>query len=127
MFPTTGKRSRKGQKVPFDSTNFMERRIHPVADRLEIPRRLVTFQVMRRTVATDLQFHGTLKDAQAVLRHGSAGTTADIYMQPVSESVKGALNARTDAVFASVKPAGDTNDGLPAPHEGDGDSMTRSS
>ena len=57
--------------MPFDSTNFMERRIHPIADRLGIPRRLVTFQVMRRTVATDLQFHGTLQDAQTVLRHAS--------------------------------------------------------
>jgi integrase len=104
MFPTTGKRSRKGQKVPFDSTNFMERRIHPIADRLEIPRRLVTFQVMRRTVATDLQFHGTVKDAQTVLRHGSVVTTIDIYQQAVPESVIAALNSRTEAVFASVKP-----------------------
>ena len=106
MFPTIGKRSRKGQKVPFDSTNFMERRIHPVADRLGIPRRLVTFQVMRRTVATDLQFHGTPKDVQTVLRHASASTTLDIYQQSVAESVKGALNARTEAVFASVTPKG---------------------
>ena len=106
MFPTTGKRSRKGQKVPFDSTNFMERRIHPVADRLGIPRRLVTFQVMRRTVATDLQFHGSPKDAQTLLRHASVTTTLDIYQQSVSESVKGALNSRTEAVFASAKSEG---------------------
>ncbi len=99
MFPTKGKKARKGQKVPFDSTNFVERRIHPIADRLGIPRRLVTFQVMRRTVGTDLQFHGTLKDAQAALRHKSAGTTANVYMQPVAESVRAALNARTEAVF----------------------------
>jgi len=111
LFPTNGRRSRNGQKVPFDSTNFMERRIHPVADRLGIPRRLVTFQVMRRTVATDLQFHGTLKDAQTVLRHGSAGTTADVYMQPVSQSVRAALDARTAAVFAAGKdePGGATS------------------
>ena len=107
MFPTTGKRSRKGQKVPFDSTNFMERRIHPVADRLEIPRRLVTFQVMRRTVATDLQFHGTVKDAQTVLRHGSAGTTLRTSTcNPCPKASRAALNARTEAVFASVKAEG---------------------
>ena len=106
MFSTTGKRTRKGQRVPFDSTNFMERRIHPVADRLGIPRRLVTFQVMRRTVGTDLQSHGTLKDAQAVLRHKSSVTTANVYMQPISEGVKAALNARAAAVFASAKPKG---------------------
>ncbi len=99
MFPTKGKGARKDQWVPFDSTNFMERRIHPVADRLGIPRHLVTFQVMRRTVGTDSQFHGTLKDAQAALRHKSVTTTADIYMQPVPESVVAALDARTNAVF----------------------------
>jgi integrase len=106
MFSTIGKKSRRGQKVPFDSTNFMERRIHPTADRLGIPRRLVTFQVMRRTVGTDLQFHGTLKDAQAALRHKNVTTTANVYVQPVAESVRTALNARTEAVFGTVrKPA----------------------
>jgi integrase len=99
MFPTKGKKARKGQTVPYDSTNFMERRIHPIADRLGIPRHLVTFQVMRRTVGTDLQHFGTMKDAQAALRHKSVQTTANIYMQPVSESVRAALNARTQAVF----------------------------
>jgi hypothetical protein len=36
-----------------------------LADKLGIPRKLVTFQVMRRTVGTDLQKHGTMKDAPA--------------------------------------------------------------
>jgi integrase len=99
MFPTKGKKERRGQVVPFDSTNFMERRIHPVAHRLKIPRGLVTFQVMRRTVGTDLQFHGTLKDAQGVLRHKSIKTTGNVYMQSVPSSVKSALNLRTEAVF----------------------------
>jgi integrase len=106
MFPTTGKRSRNGQKVPFDSTNYMQRRILPIADRLGIPRRLVTFQVMRRTVATDMQFHGSVKDAQTVLRHASPTLTLAVYQQPVSESVRAALNARTEAVLASVKAEG---------------------
>jgi integrase len=106
MFSTKGKKKRTGEKVPYDATNFMERRIHPVADKLSIPRRLVTFQVMRRTVGTDLQFYGTLKDAQAALRHKSAGTTANVYMQPVSSSVRAALNARTKAVFAASLSSG---------------------
>ena len=96
MFATRGK---DGRSVPFDSTNFMERRIYPVAERLGIPRRLITFQVMRRTLGTDLQHYGTLKDAQVALRHKSSKTTCDIYMQPAAESVKAALNARTEAVF----------------------------
>jgi integrase len=103
MFPTQGKGRRRGQVVPFDSTNFVERRVHPIADKLGIPRRLVTFQVMRRTVGTDLQFHGTLKDAQGVLRHKSIKTTGNVYMQSVPESVKEALNSRTEAVFKASK------------------------
>jgi hypothetical protein len=107
MFPTKGKGSRRGQTVPYDSTNFMERRIHPIADKLGVLRRLVTFQVMRRTVATDLQFHGTLKDAQTALRRKSSKTTGDVYMQAVPASVKAALNARTAAVFDASKSKGD--------------------
>jgi len=107
MFATTGKGSRKGQQVPFDSTNFMERRIHPVADKLGIPHSLVRFQVLRRTAGTDLQFHGTLKDAQTALRHQSSRTTADIYMQPVPKSVAAALNARTEAVFSAAAEVSD--------------------
>ena len=105
MFPTNGKRSRKGQKVPFDSTNFMERRIYPIADKLRIARSLCKFQVLRRTVGTDLQSHGTMKDAQTALRHESVKTTANVYMQPVPQSVTAALNARTKAVFNSARPA----------------------
>lgn len=125
MFPTTGKRSRNGQKVPFDSTNYMERRIHPIADRLGIPRRLVTFQVMRRTVATDLQFHGTVKDVQTVLRHANASTTLGIYQVAVPESVRAALNARTEAVFASGK-AGEFEEGATRPPAGHAESAPSS-
>jgi integrase len=67
---------------------------------LRIPRKLVTFQVMRRTVGTDLQKHGTMKDAQAVLRHASIKTTADVYMQEIPSSVRAALNSPTRAIFA---------------------------
>jgi integrase len=102
MFPTNGKRSRKGQKVPFDSTNSMERRIYPIADKLKIPRNLCRFQVLRRTVGTDLQSHGTMKDAQTASRHQNIKTTGNIYMQPVPKSVTAALNARTRAVFGST-------------------------
>lgn len=82
----TAKGPRKEKLVHLESTNFMERR-------------LVMFQVLRRTVCTDMQFHSTLKDAQTAHRHESAKTTSDIYicicMQPVPRSVSAALNART--------------------------------
>lgn len=101
LFATKGKGTRRGQQVPFESTNFMERRIYPIADKLKIARRLVKFQVLRRTVCTDMQSFGTMKDAQTALRHQSIHTTANIYMQPVPKSVTAAMNARTKAVFDS--------------------------
>jgi hypothetical protein len=56
--------------------------------------------VMRRTLGTDLQKHGTLKDAQSALRHASIRTTADVYMQPLEESVVEAVNSRTRQILS---------------------------
>jgi integrase len=78
MFPTFGRGIRKGEVVPRHGRNFLKWRIHPLADKLGIPRKLVTFQVMRRTLGTDMQGHGTMKDAQQILRHASIKTTAEI-------------------------------------------------
>ena len=103
MFPTN-RVGKSGAPVPMRPKNFMKYRIWPIADRLEIPRKLITFQVMRRTLATDLQEFGSLKDAQAALRHKNPGTTAGIYIQPVEERVAAALEARTQAVLSTPKP-----------------------
>jgi integrase len=99
MFPTSG---RNGQ-VPRHAKNFLKWRIHPIADKLGIPRKLVTFQVMRRTVGTDLQKHGTMKDAQQILRHANIQTTGNVYMQQIPTSVMEAINSRTRAILANRK------------------------
>jgi integrase len=99
MFPTFGRGDRKGQAVPRWGKNFLTWRIRPIARKLGIPDRLITFQVMRRTLGTDMQSHGTLKDTQSMLRHASIQTTGDVYMQKIDESVVGAVNSRTDAVL----------------------------
>ena len=109
MFPTSGRGTREDETVPRHAKNFLRWRIHPIAKRLGIPTELVTFQVMRRTLGTDLQQHGTMKDAQQILRHASIRTTANVYMQPIPASVVSAINSRTRAIFqtrnqvASVK------------------------
>jgi hypothetical protein len=64
----------------------------------------VTFQVMRRTLGTDMQGHGTMKDAHQILRHASIKTTAEIYMQEVPASVRSAINSRTREIFRQNKP-----------------------
>jgi hypothetical protein len=55
---------------------------------------------MRRTLGTDLQEHGTLKDAQGALRHASIRTTGDVYMQTIESSVLNAMNSRTKQILA---------------------------
>ena len=52
----------------------------------EIPK--LTFQVIRRTVATLSQNHGTPKETQGLLRHARLPTTTDLYMQVIPEGVK---------------------------------------
>ena len=105
MFPTFGRHSchgtRSGKNVPRQAKNFLKWRIWPIADKLGIPRKLVTFQVMRRTLGTDLQRHGTMKDAQQILRHASIRTTANVYMQQIPASVVAAINSRTRAILAA--------------------------
>jgi integrase len=78
VLPTFGPGERKGQAVPRWGKNFLRWRIRPVARTPDIPDRLVTFQVMRWTLGTDMQQRGTLKDTQDMLRHASIRTTGDV-------------------------------------------------
>jgi hypothetical protein len=55
---------------------------------------------MRRTLDTDMQGHGTMKDAQQILRHASIRTTEEIYMQEIPASGRSAINSRTRAVLS---------------------------
>jgi integrase len=103
MFPTFGRGKRLGQPVPRSGKNFLRCRIRPVARKLGIPDHLITFQVMRRTLGTDMQMHGTLKDTQSILRHASIKTTGDVYVQRIDRSVLEAVNSRTAAVLDGMK------------------------
>ena len=103
MFPTFGRGKRKGQAVPRWGKNFLKWRIRPIAQQFGIPDRLVTFQVMRRTLGTDMQSHGTLKGTQSMLRQASIQTTGDVYMQKIEQSVLQAANSRADAVLSATQ------------------------
>jgi integrase len=69
-----------------DTGNYRNRVLNPLAERLGLPK--LNFQVMRRTMATQAQSMGSVKDIQAHLRHAKADTTANEYMQELPESVK---------------------------------------
>ena len=91
--------------MPRWGKNFLTWRVRPIACKLNIPARLITFQVMRRTLGTNLQHHGTLKDAQGALRHASIQTTGDVYVQTIEKSVLNAMNSRTVEILTDWKPA----------------------
>ncbi len=69
-----------------DTSNYRSRVLKPLADSLGIPK--LNFQVMRRTMATQAQKMGSVKDIQAHLRHSRPDTTANEYMQELPESVQ---------------------------------------
>jgi len=66
--------------------NYRQRVLKPLAVNLGIPR--LNFQILRRTMATQAQNMGSVKDIQAHLRHAKADTTANEYMQELSESMQ---------------------------------------
>jgi hypothetical protein len=68
----------------------------------------LTFQVIRRTIATVAQKKGTVKDVQGLLRHSRTATTTDIYMQEIPESVQATVNSismeRATGLMVSATP-----------------------
>jgi len=74
-----------------DSNNYRKRVLHRLERELELPK--LTFQVIRRTIATLAQKKGTVKDIQGVLRHSRIATTTDVYMQEIPESVQRTVDA----------------------------------
>ncbi|MGB7554120.1 MAG: tyrosine-type recombinase/integrase [Candidatus Korobacteraceae bacterium] len=74
-----------------DTSNYRKRVLHKLAQDLGLPK--LTFQVIRRTIATLAQKMGTVKDVQGLLRHSRAATTTDVYMQEIPEGVHATINA----------------------------------
>jgi len=72
-----------------DADRFRKQLLRKLADELQLPK--LTFQVIRRTIATLAQTMGSVKDIQGILRHASASTTADVYMQEIPEGIKRTL------------------------------------
>jgi integrase len=54
-----------------------------IARELELPK--LTFQVIRRTIATLGKTKGHVKDIQGMMRHSKASTTTDVYMQSLDQ------------------------------------------
>src|SRR5580658_4372859 len=74
-----------------DTDNYRKRVLHKIARELQLPK--LTFQVIRRTIATLAQKKGTVKDVQGVMRHSRTATTTDVYMQEIPASVQSTINS----------------------------------
>ncbi len=82
---------------PMDSSNYRHRVLHKLAEELELPK--LTFQVIRRTIATLGKTKGHVKDIQGMMRHSKASTTTDVYMQSLEPEVRIAINSIHDELM----------------------------
>ncbi len=87
--------------TPIARRNWLNRNLKPAAQRAGIHG--MTYQVLRRTFATVIQKCGTVKDAQAQLRHASAVLTVGTYMQAMPDSQKAAVEALDELFWPRPK------------------------
>jgi hypothetical protein len=71
-----------------DTDYYRKRVLHKLARDPKL-----TFQVIRRTIATLAQKKGTVKDVQGVMRYSRTAATTDVYMQEIPESVQATVNS----------------------------------
>jgi integrase len=84
MFPASKKR--RGERYPISPENWRRRVLQPVAVKLGIATDLHS---LRRSFATHALDNGAnIKDIQEQLRHSTVQVTANIYVQPIRESVQ---------------------------------------
>jgi integrase len=84
---------------PMDSSNYRHRVLHKLARELKLPK--LTFQVIRRTIATLGKTKGHPKDIQGLMRHSRLATTMDVYMQSLEREVRSAINSIHDELVAT--------------------------
>ncbi len=85
---------------PMDGRSYLRRFLGPLAKSLGIHG--LTYQALRRTFATQVQRLGSVKDAQAQLRHAHASTTLGIYTQEIPESVRETVEALDRKLFGET-------------------------
>jgi integrase len=96
IFPNSRKRNGVRRNGFIRTDNYRARVLKPLAMKLGLAK--LTFQVLRRTMATLAQTKGSIKDVQGILGHSKADTTVNVYMQSIEDSVK-----RTqEAIYAEL-------------------------
>jgi integrase len=77
-----------------DTSNYRKRVLHKLAKELGLPK--LTFQVIRRTIATLAKDKGHIKDIQGMMRHSRLATTTEVYMQSLESGVRSTVNSIHD-------------------------------
>ena len=83
-----------------DGHSYLRRFLSPLAKSLGIQG--LTYQALRRTFATQVQKLGSVKDAQAQLRHAHASTMLGVYTQEIPESVRETVEALDRKLFGET-------------------------
>ena len=87
-----------------DPSNYRKRVLRKLATELGLPK--LTFQVIRRTIATLAQKKGTVKDVQGMMRHSRVATTTDVYMQEMPEGVRATVDSIHRELQGTMKKLG---------------------
>jgi integrase len=101
IFPNARRRNGTAKNGFIRTDNYRARVLKKLAKELGLAK--LNFQVLRRTIATLAQTKGSVKDVQGILGHSKADTTVNVYMQPIEESVKQALEAIYSELMARPK------------------------
>jgi len=96
IFPNSRKRNGVRRNSFIRTDNYRARVLKPLAIKLGLAK--LTFQVLRRTMATLAQTKGSIKDVQGILGHSKADTTVNVYMQSIEDSVK----QTQEAIYAEL-------------------------
>ena len=91
------------------SSNYRKRVLRALAEELKLPN--LTFQIIRRSIATLAQRKGTVKDVQGLLRHSRAATTTDVYMQEIPEGVQATVDSINQELRKKVRVKRDGKEG----------------
>lgn len=86
---------------PLNAKNFLNRNLRQLGETAGVKK--PNFQVMRRTCATWLQKSGSVKDAQAHLRHTTPTMTLRAYQHAIPESVREAVEKLDARLLSGVK------------------------
>lgn len=76
--------------TPMSRDNYLDRKLKKLGKAANVR---VSFQILRRTVGTHLQKHGTPKDTQALMRHEDPSFTMRVYQQQINSSTAAAVDS----------------------------------